>query len=148
MSLLEGGFYSWGIPVARTIAGYCIGVMLGIIGGWLAVIFINMIPNNLPNQVIGNIYLVSIGIGAGIGAYLGWMNLATRWYFIVGSIVLVLLGGIVGVYTGMEIGQNIEPSYLGRAHTIENTLHWGAPVGAIIVATIVGVFNELRTHQR
>ena len=145
--MLEGGIYTFLIPVARTIAGFCVGVMLGIVGGWIAITFNHFIGFPWSLEVHRNIYIVGIGLGAGVGAYLGWVNLTVRWYLIAGSMALVLLGGLVGVYLGYEYGKVVEPNYLGRRYTVDNALHWGAPIGAIIVATIIGLFGGMRRHH-
>jgi uncharacterized membrane protein YfcA len=148
--IFEGGIYSVAIPFGRSLAGFLIGAMLGILGGWTSVIFITLIPalNGMPDLAVGNVYIVSIGIGAGLGAYFTWANWATNWYYIAGSVILVMLGGIAGGYIGIEIGQSIKPSYLGRAHTVEGALHYGAPLGAAFVSTIVGLYNEIHSHHR
>ena len=145
--MIDGGFYAFFIPVARTIAGFCVGVMLGICGGWAAITFNNFIGFPWSLEVHRNIYIVGIGLGAGVGAYLGWVNLSERWYLVVGTVALVLLGGLVGVYIGYEYGKVVEPSYLGRRYTVDNYLHWFAPLGAIIVATILGLIGEKRRHM-
>ena len=148
--IFEGGIYSIAIPFGRSLAGFLIGAVLGIVGGWTAVIFMNLIPafSRTPDLLVGNVYIVSIGIGAGLGAYLTWANWATHWYYIAGSVILVMLGGIAGAYIGIEVGQNIDPTYLGRAHTVEGALHYGAPLGAAFVSTIVGLYNEINSHHR
>lgn len=81
-----------------------------------------------------NLYYIGIGLGAGLGAYVGWMNLTDRRRLIVGSLVLVIVGGIVGSYIGLVYGQNADPSYLGRGYTIESGLHFGAASGAILMS--------------
>ena len=88
------------------------------------------------------------GLGAGLGAYVGWMNLTAPRYLIFGSLVLVMLGGIVGSYIGLVYGQNVDPNYLGRSYAIESGLHFGAATGAILVSTALGLFNEIKTKGR
>ena len=86
------------------------------------------------NQLLGyawdgnlhlNNYLIGIGLGAGLGAYVAWMNLTSRWYLLGASVLLAVLGGIVGTYLGAEYGQNIESTYLRQRATIVNNSHWG-----------------------
>ena len=48
-----------------------------------------------------------------MGAYVAWMNLTSRWYLLGASVLLAVLGGIVGTYLGAEYGQNIEATYRG-----------------------------------
>ena len=146
--MVEGGIYVWAVLVGRTLAGFVVGLFLGIFSGWLALIFNAMIGYPWDVGVHTNIYFVSIGLGAGLGAYFGWMNLASRWYFITGSLLLVLLGGLAGTYIGLVFGQYVEPTYMGRQYTIDNSLHFGAGIGGIIVSTTLGLLNGIRTLGR
>ena len=146
--MVEGGIYVWVVPLGRTLAGFFVGLFMGIFGGWLALIFNAMIGYPWDLGVHTNIYFLSIGLSAGLGAYFVWMNLNLRWHLIAGSLLLVLVGGIAGTYIGMVYGQNVEPTYLGRAYTIDNSLHFGAAIGGITVSTALGLFNEIRTLGR
>ena len=146
--MIEGGVYNWVLPMGRTVAGFVAGVMLGIFGGWAALIFNAMIGYPWAVDIHLNIYFVSIGLGAGLGAYVGWMNLTTPRHLIIGSLVLVMVGGIGGSYAGLVYGQNVDPNYLGRSYAIENGLHFGAATGAILVSTALGLFNEIKTKGR
>ena len=78
----------------------------------------------------------------------GWMNLTPRWYFIAGSLLLVLVGGIAGTYIGLVYGEYVEPSYMGRQYTIDNSLHFGAGIGGIIVSTALGLLHGIRALGR
>ena len=146
--MVEGGLYSWVLPLGRTVVGFMVGVFLGILGGWAALIFNAMIGYRWDSDIHLNIYFVSIGLSAGLGAYVGWMNLTATRYLIIGSLVLVMVGGIGGTYIGLVYGQNVEPNYLGRSYAIENGLHFGAATGAILVSTALGIFNEIKTKGR
>ena len=146
--MVEGGIYNWVLPLGRTLAGLMVGVFLGILGGWAALIFNAMIGYPWAVDIHLNIYFVSIGLGAGLGAYVGWMNLTAPRHLIIGSLVLVMVGGILGSYIGLVYGQNVDPNYLGRSYAIENGLHFGAATGAILVSTALGLFNEIKTKGR
>ena len=146
--MVEGGIYNWVLPLGRTLAGLMVGVFLGILGGWAALIFNAMIGYPWTRDIHLNIYFVSIGLGAGLGAYVGWMNLTAPRHLIIGSLVLVMVGGILGSYIGLVYGQNVDPNYLGRSYAIENGLHFGAAAGAILVSTALGLFNTIKTRGR
>ena len=146
--MLEGGIYALVIPLGRALANFILGIILGIVGGWIAVIFNAMIEYPWPLAVHRTIYLVGIGLGAGTGAYLAWINLNLRWYLIMGSVLLALVAGVVGVYVGYAYGQNVDPDYLGRQYAIENAIHFGAAIGAIAVTTTLGLISEIRTFGR
>ena len=64
--------------MGSSIAGLKAGLLLGIVGGWMAVVIYAMAGCPWAIQVQRNMYLVWIGLGAGIGGHLGWMNLAYR----------------------------------------------------------------------
>jgi hypothetical protein len=144
----DGGIYNFIVPSARAVAGFTIGLFLGIMGGWLALIFSALIEYPWDRSVHLNIYLVSIGLGAGIGAYLAWMNRDVRRMLIICSVLLVLTGGIAGTYLGYVYGQSVDPTYLGKAYTIDNNVHLGAAIGAIAIATTLGLISSLWTRGR
>ena len=146
--MIEGGIYFWLLPVFRTVIGFCIGGFLAVMGGWMARNFNQLAGFAWDADVHRNIYLVGIGLGAGVGAYVAWMNLTSRWYVTGASLLLAVIGGIAGTYIGLVYGGTIDPTYLGQKATIVNTSHWGAVVGGIAVATALGVFNEIRTKGR
>ena len=146
--MLEGGIYPYLIPCARIIAGFSVGVMLGICGGWAGITFNHMIGFPWSLEIHRNIYIIGIGLGGGLGAYVGWVTISIRWYLIAGTIILALLGGILGAYLGLQYGEAIDPSYLGRRYTIDNMMHWGAAVGGITVASALGLFHYFKNIGR
>jgi len=143
--MVEGGIYVLVIPLFRTLVGFGVGIFLGILGGWSATIFNAMIGYPWEVDVHRNIYLGGVGLGAGVGAYIGWMDLTLHRLLMAATLLLAILGGIAGTYAGMVYAQNSEPTYLGRAYTIENGLHFGAAIGGVIVATALGLLNEIRS---
>ena len=146
--MIVDGIYTLLIPAFRSLAGFGIAVFLGILGGWLAITFNHMIGFPWSLELHRNIYIVGIGLGSGLGAYFAWVNLSIPWYFVLLTICVVLIGGVASAFGGMVYGSFVEQSYLGRAYTIDNNLHWGAAVGGIFVATCVGLFNQLVTQRR
>ena len=55
--MIEGGIYVWAVPLGRMLAGFFIGVFLGILGGWLALIFNAMIGYPWDVDIHTNIYI-------------------------------------------------------------------------------------------
>jgi hypothetical protein len=72
------GVYTYLVPLARSLAGFFMGLFFGILGGWGAVIFNAMLGYPWSPELHRNIYIIGIGMGAGIGAYLGWVNVSIR----------------------------------------------------------------------
>jgi hypothetical protein len=144
----DGGVYTIVVPLGRSAAGFILGLFLGILGGWLAVIFNAMVDYPWPMSIHRNIYLVGVGLGAGTGAYLAWMNLDLRRAWIASSVLLVLTGGIAGTYLGYVYGQSVDPTYLGRSYTVDNWIHLGAAIGAIATSTALGLIGVIRDLRR
>lgn len=144
--MLEGGIYSYAIPLGRIIAGFFVGAILGIVGGWTGLTFNAMVGYPWDANVHLAIYVVSIGLGAGLGAWVGWINLSLRWYIVALTILMVLVGGIVGSVLGNLYGlEFIGPTYLGERDTRVNITHFGAAFGAISVSTVIGLYYHFRT---
>ena len=143
--MIEGGLYTFMVPAGRVLAGLILGLFLGILGGWAAVIFNAMAEYPFALSVHRNIYLMGVGLGAGTGAYLAWASLDLRRLLIAISVLLVLAGGVAGTYLGYLYGQNVDPTYLGRTYTIDNNIHLGAALGAIATATTLGLISAIRT---
>jgi disulfide bond formation protein DsbB len=95
--MFPGGISSYVIPLGRTLAGFIAALLLAFLGDITARVFNLAIgyPWSLP--VHQNIHLIGIGVGAGIGAYLGRMSLGLRWYWMLGWTALVLAGGLPGL---------------------------------------------------
>jgi hypothetical protein len=90
-----------------------------------------------------NIHLLGIGVGAGIGAYLGWMSLGPRWHLILGWGTLVLAGGIAGAFLGSIYGPGVDPTYWWSRFATDPTIHLSAAALSTIVATILGLINDV-----
>ncbi len=144
----EGGILFWAFPVARTLAGFLLATVLGIAGGWTVLIFNALIGYPWSSQLHLNLYYFGIGIGAGVGAYIGWANFAVRREYIAATLLLAIAGGVIGAYMGIAYGSQADPDFLGRGYTLEHSLHLGAPIGGIIVSTTIGLVNEIRTGGR
>jgi hypothetical protein len=67
---------------------------------------------------------------------------------IISSVLLVLSGGIAGTYLGYAYGQSVDPTFLGRAYTIDTNVHLGAAIGAIAISTTLGLVGVIRAPDR
>ena len=148
VTLAEGGVYGYIVPAARIIAGFFVGMMLGIVGGWTALTFNAMAGYPWSANVHLGIYVVGIGLGAGLGAYMTWINLGVRWYLVAMTIGLVIAAGVVGSAIGNVYWEVFtEASYMGARDTRVNVTHFGAALAAIAVSTSFGLFYHFRTHS-
>ena len=146
--MLEGGIYGYAIPLGRMIAGLFIGTMLAIVGGWLGLTFNAMSGVPWSLEVHRFIYIACIGLGAGVGAYTGWINLGLRWYLIAATVLLVLAAGVAGSLLGNTYGLDlVKETYMGARDTRVNLTHYGAIGFATIVATAQGLYYHFRTRS-
>ena len=146
--VLEGGIYSFVVPAARSIAGYVMALILAIGGGWAVTIINAMIGYPWVGSTFFALYIAGVGMGAGLGAYLAWINLSMRWYFAIGTVLVILGAGIVGstigyVYWEPLFGEN----YLGPRDSQINATHFWAPIGAIAASTLIGLYFHFRTRS-
>ena len=145
---LEGGIYGYLVPAARIIAGFFVGMMLGIVGGWAGLTFNAMVGYPWAANVHLAIYIVGIGCGAGLGAYMGWINLNLRWYVVLATGVAIVLAGIMGSAFGNLYWEFFtDATYMGARDTRVNITHFGAAVAASVVSTGLGLFFHVRTHN-
>ncbi len=99
----DTGIFFWALPIARTLAGFILATMLGVAGGWIVLIFNAMIGYPWPVEFHQNLYFIGVGVGAGVGAYIGWANFAVRPRYVAATVLLVVVGGVVGAYLGLAM---------------------------------------------
>ena len=146
--MIQGSIGSYAVPLGRTLAGFVAALLLAFMGDVLARVFNLVLGYPWPQEVHQNIHIVGIGLGAGIGAYLWWSNLSLRWYLILGFLLLVLGGSIAGAYIGSALGSGVDLTYWWSRYALDTTIHLGAAIGGIIVATTWGLINEVRATRR
>ena len=134
----RGIFYSWGIGLGRTSIGFILGLLLAVLVGWSGMFLNILIGYPWALSIHQNIQMVAIGIGGGLGPYLAWMNSTLRWYWIVGSIALVMAGGTAGAYLGRAYGPGVDPTYWWSRYAVDPIIYLIAAIGGIAVATLVG----------
>jgi hypothetical protein len=148
--MLQGGsgISSYLIPLGRTLAGFIAALLLAFLGEVTARVF-NLASGYPWSQSVHlNIHLIGIGVGAGIGAYLAWMSLGPRWHLILGWAMLVLAGGIAGAFLGRIYGPGVDPTYWWSRFATDTTIHLSAAALSTIVATILGLINDICTTAR
>ena len=79
--------------------------------------------------------MAGASIGAGVGAYLGWLKLDRHhWPSITATILVAIAGGLLGAIGGYEYGVNREIECCAEPRTGPFTF---AALGAALVANIV-----------
>jgi hypothetical protein len=146
--MLQGGISSYLLPLGRTLAGFVTALLLAFLGDVTARVFNLAIGFPWSQAVHQNIILIGIGVGAGIGAHLAWMSLGPRWHLLLGWVLLVLAGGIVGAYLGSIYGPGVDPTYWWSRFATDTTIYLSAAALSTIVATILGLINDIRTTAR
>ena len=146
--MLQGGISSYLLPLGRTLAGFVTALLLAFLGDVTARVFNLAIGFPWSQAVHQNIILIGIGVGAGIGAHLAWMSLSPRWYLLLGWVLLVLAGGIVGAYLGSIYGPGVDPTYWWSRFATDPTIYLSAAALSTIVATILGLINDICTTAR
>ena len=91
-----------------------------------------------------NIQMMGVALGAGLGAYLAWMDSSLRWYWILITAAVVLVGSAAGAYLGRAYGRGVDPSYWWSRYAVDNTIHLGAATGGLIVSTTIGLAAQIR----
>ena len=83
--------------------------------------------------------IAGAGIGAGLGAYLGWMKLDRHhWPSIIGTILVAIGGGLLGSLGGYDYGVNREIDCCAEPRTGPFTFAaLGAALGANIAVYLV-----------
>ena len=141
--MVQGGTSFYATTVARTLAGFVVGLFLAFFGDLTARIFSLLLGYPWSPSVHQNLLVIGVGIAAGVGAYLAWMNLSLRWYWILGSLLLVLGGGIGGAYLGHIYGPGPDPTYWWSRYASDKTIYLTAAIGGIAISTILGLAREL-----
>jgi hypothetical protein len=146
--MLQSTISAFLAPVGRTAMGLIFALVLAFLGDVAARVFNLSIGYPWTQSVHQNIHFISIGVGAGIGSYLGWMNLERHWYFILGLGTLVLVGGIAGAYLGRFYGPGAATGYWWSRFATDSTIHLVAAALSTGVATALGLADLMYTRTR
>ena len=138
---------SWAGP-ARVLAGLLVGLLFAVIGDVLSRVFNLVIGFPRSVAVHLNIQVVGIGLGAGIATYLVWVNITQRWYWVFGSLLLVLSGSILGAYLGDIYGPGPNPNYWWSRTVTDKTVYLTATIGGLLISTSIGLLRGLLAQRR
>ena len=132
-------YWAW---TARGLAAFISAVLLAFIGDVIGRVFNLLIGYPWPQEVHLNIHMVSIGVGAGIGAYLGWMNLSLNRYHALGCFSATVAAGIVGVYVGIEYGPGVDLTYWWSRFAVDTTVHLTAAILGTFAAAVIRLLHH------
>jgi hypothetical protein len=128
---------------ARSLAGFAFAVLLAF-GGDVAGRVINLLLGYpWPQGIHANLHLVAIGLGAGSGAYLGWINFSLNRYWGLVILAIVLTASVVGVYLGRAYGPGVDPTYWWSRYAIDTTIHLAAAGLGTVAATAIGLTHQI-----
>ncbi len=133
---------TWMVWLGRTVAGFTCSVLLGAIG-YVSGLVINLILGYpWDRDVHINLTMVCIGLGAGVGAYLGWISLRWSRYSAIGVLALVCAVSVAGVYVGLAYGPGIDPTYWFSRWALDPYVVVISAVMGTAAATAVGLFQQ------
>ena len=141
--MAQGSMSFYTTSAARTLAGFVVGLFLAFFGDLTARIFSLLLGYPWPPSVHQNLLVIGAGFAAGVGAFLAWMNLSLRWNWILGTLLLVLVGSIGGAYLGHTYGPGPDPTYWWSRYASDKTIYLTAATGGIVMSTILGLAREL-----
>ena len=128
----------------RTIVGIAAGSLFGAIGlvlGWM------VWPPPAGADYLFYLRIFGLGIGAGIGGFLGWLDLEQNKPTVLLFLVLALLGAIGGAFGGRLYGLTATEGIQGpvsatQSGTLRTVL--GAVIGANILPLIANLYRVAR----
>jgi hypothetical protein len=141
--MINNNWSIYGIGAARTLASLIAALLLAFGGDVFGRVLNLTLGFPWSQQVHLNIHLVAIGLGAGIGAYLGWINFRLNRYWGSAILALVLTASVVGIYLGRALGPGVDPTYWWSRFAVDTTIHLAAAVGGTIVATVIGLTQKI-----
>lgn len=141
--MIRGTFSYYAILVGRALASLILASLLAFIGDVTARVLSVFIGYPWSLFVHQNIEWTGIGLGAGLGAYLPWVNLRHPMSQKLIILSLVLLAGVAGAYLGEIYGPSVDSRYYWNRFAIAIAIPIGATICAAALATVLGIIIEL-----
>ena len=132
----------YGVWIARTLAGFAFAIVLTFLGDVGGRVVNLLLGYPWSQELHFTLQLVFIGLGAGIGARLGWINLRWNLYWSLGMWVAVCAGALAGVYIGYFYGPGVDASYWWSRFALDTTIHISAAVAGTLTATVIGITQQ------
>jgi len=136
--------YTFIMPAVKSIASAIMSGLFGILLGWVAIFLNRSLGYAWGYEVHLMIYLLFIGFGSGLGAYLPWINSEvskyTRWVVL----FIACCIGTVGAIAGYRYGLISDVEWLNMAFTIDFKTHRGGILFATVYMCSIGIYRELK----
>jgi len=139
---------SIGIPLLKTAGGFVASLLLAFTGDLAARVFNLLTSFSLDLVVHQNANFVAIGLGAGFGAFLGWLNPDFPKYWVFGSLLIILLTAIGGAYAGRILGPGVDTSYWWGRFATDRWVYLGASTAGLFLATSLGLISQVILANR
>ena len=136
------------IPLVRTAGGLVTSLLLAFTGDLAARVFNLLTGFSLDLVVHQNVNFVAIGLGAGFGAFLGWLNPSFPKYWVFGSLLMILLAAIGGAYAARILGPGVDTSYWWGRFATDTTVYLGASTAGLFLATSLGLISQVMLANR
>ena len=146
--MLRGSLWEYAVPVGKTVAGFIFALLLAFMGDLSARILNLLLGYPWSLEVYQNVNIVSIGAGAGIGAYLGWVNWGLNRYWVIGTLLPVIGSGVLGAYLGLIYGPGVDQTYWWSRFATDTTIYLTAAIGGIVCATAIGLISMISSAMR
>jgi hypothetical protein len=141
--MIKGIWWTYATWAARSLAGFTFAVLLAFGGDVFGRVVNLLLGYPWPQGVHANLHLVSIGLGAGAGAYLGWVNFNLNRYWSLVILAIVLAASVVGVYLGRAYGPGVDPTYWWSRYAVDTTIHLAAAALGTVAATAIGLAHQI-----
>ncbi len=158
ISRAVGGYFSEGMlgPVAvvaflfRLVIGLFFSAMIAFVG-WAIVRLVHISFFEVTPASEQTVAVMSVGIGAGIGASIGLLMLGLSNTHLALRATAVIAVGIIGGWAGLEFGKNVDfmgnlpgmPGIPELAGTV-----WGGMIAANIFAALLDIVTSVRNQSR
>ena len=132
----------YGVWIGRIVAGFAFAIVLTFVGDIGGRVVNLLLGYPWHQDVHFTMQLVSIGLAAGIGAQLGWINLGLSRYWSLGMWAVVCAAAIVGVYMGYAYGPGVDTTYWWSRFALDTTIHISAAVAGTVAAAVIGITKQ------
>ena len=125
----------------RIVIGVCVGEALALAAYFATLLFI--LPGGVELSTSITIITFGIGIGGGVGAFVGWVKLDQDLRDNLVPLALTLMGGMIGAWGGLLYARVVIDAELA-SQSVRVTAATGAGIAANIPPLAAGVFLHLR----